>query len=189
MSHEAIDRLIASRVDVYSDLRKTAFVDNLLKISGGIISCLQSGRVLLICGNGGSAAQAVHLAGELVGRYKRERSALPAVALNTDPAVVTAIANDYSYDEIFARQVQAFGRIGGALLTISTSGNSRNLLRAAAVARELGLANYALLGRDGGELGKLCDTALIVPAWDTPLIQEVHDTAIHLICDLVDDAA
>lgn len=149
--------------------------------------CFAHRGKVLICGNGGSAAEAQHLAAELVGRFKApQRPGLPALALTADAAVLTAWANDAGYAEVFARQVQALGQPGDLLVGISTSGSSRNVLRAFEVARQQGLGCIALLGKDGGELAALADLALIVPCFDTQHIQEVQMVVIHLLCELIE---
>ena len=153
-----------------------------------LIDCLKDGGKILICGNGGSAADSQHIAAELVGRFKREREALPVIALTTDTSILTSIANDYSFDRVFSRQVEALGRPGDLLIMISTSGNSANLLQAAMAAREGGLGTLALLGRDGGELAGQVDLSIIVPSSDTARVQEGHTVIYHIICDLVEEA-
>ncbi len=147
---------------------------------------LAAGGKILACGNGGSASDAQHFVAELVGRYRDERPALAAVALNTDGAVLTCIANDYDYDRVFARQVEALGRPRDLLLAISTSGRSPNVLRALETARARGLATAALLGRDGGPAVPLADLALVVEAGETARIQEAHALLIHLLCEALD---
>lgn len=147
---------------------------------------LSNGGKLLIMGNGGSAADAQHLAAELVGRFLRERAGLPAIALTTDTSILTAVGNDYGFDHVFSRQVEALARPGDAVLGISTSGNSPNVLAALQAARQRGCRTLALLGRDGGEIAAEVDLPLIVPAWETPHIQEAHLTIIHLLCALLD---
>ena len=147
----------------------------------------RDGRILL-CGNGGSAADAQHLAAELVGRYQRERRALAAIALTTDTSVLTSVANDYDFDSVFARQVEGLGRKGDVLIGISTSGNSRNVLRAMACAKELGLKTIAFTGGSGGESARLADVAIIAPSSVTCHIQEMHIAAGHQICGLVEAA-
>ncbi len=143
---------------------------------------------LLVCGNGGSAADAQHLAAELVGRFKSpDRRGLPALALTADSAVMTAWSNDYGYDMVFARQVEAFGRPGDVLLGISTSGRSPNLVRAFEAAAERGIRRIALVGNDGGELRALADVALVVPSTDTQHIQEVHTVVMHALCELIEE--
>ncbi len=152
-----------------------------------IAACFAQGGKLLVCGNGGSAADAQHFAGELVGRFKQaERPGLPAIALGADPAVLTACANDYGYDDAFARQVEALGRPGDVLVGISTSGRSRNVVRALETARRLGLRTVALLGGDGGAVLPLAEQVLVVPSTDTQHVQEAHIALIHLICELVE---
>jgi len=147
-----------------------------------IFAALQADKPLLICGNGGSAADAMHIAGELVGRYLKDRRALKAMALATDPAVLTAWSNDVGYDSVFARQVEAYGEKGGVLWAISTSGNSKNVLRAAEAARKKGMTVLAMTGQGGGKLGPLADILLDVPSKNTPEIQQVHICLYHWIC-------
>lgn len=147
--------------------------------------CDRGGKAL-IAGNGGSAAQAQHLAAELVGRFDGERAPLPAVALSADSAVVTALANDYGFNWSFARQVAALGRAGDVFVAISTSGNSPNILAAADAARGLGLAVVGLTGRDGGALAQRCDLCLKAPALWAPLVQQLHLAAGHAICALIE---
>jgi D-sedoheptulose 7-phosphate isomerase len=147
----------------------------------------REGRVLA-CGNGGSALQAQHLATELVGRFRTERDPLPALALSADAGVVTAIANDYGYEQVFARQVRALGRPGDVLVAFSTSGRSSNLLGAVRAARERDMTTVAISGRDGGPLAGLADHALVVPFQDTARIQEGHLLVLHLLADRVDAA-
>ncbi len=147
---------------------------------------LAAGGKLLVFGNGGSAADAQHLAAELVNRYQLERPALPAVALTTDTSILTSIANDYHYDQVFVRQLKALGRAGDVALGISTSGRSANVLEALAAARERGLGTVGLTGREGGEMASWCDILITVPSSDTPRIQEVHAVVVHLLCELVD---
>ena len=150
------------------------------------MAALRAGRKVLICGNGGSAADSQHLAAELVGRFSRERRALPAVALTTDTSVLTAIANDFGFDRVFARQVEAHGQPGDVLIGISTSGGSRDVLAAVEAARERGLVTIGLTGRDGGGLGRAVDVHVNVPSQSTARAQEVHATILHVLCDLVE---
>jgi D-inositol-3-phosphate glycosyltransferase len=152
-----------------------------------VAECFAAGGKMLVCGNGGSAAQAQHLAGELVGRFRlSERRALPVVALTADSTVVTAWANDAGYDDVFARQVEALGRTGDVLVALSTSGRSPNVLRALQAARRQGVRAIGLLGRDGGRAQALVDVAITVPSQDTQRIQEMHLVAVHLLCELVE---
>jgi D-sedoheptulose 7-phosphate isomerase len=147
---------------------------------------LKGGGKLLLFGNGGSAADAQHLAAEFVNRFQIERPPLAALALTTDTSILTAVANDYDFLQVFAKQVQALGRPGDLAIGISTSGNSPNVAAGLKAARELGLATLALSGREGGPVAAAADLALIVNSRDTPRIQEVHITLGHVLCDLVD---
>ena len=144
------------------------------------------GGKLLVCGNGGSASDAQHLVAELVGRYVEERAALPALALNTDVAVLTSVANDYSYENVFVRQVQALGAPGDLFLAISTSGRSPNVVAGLSEARTRGLRTAALLGRDGGPAMRHAELAIVVPDQETARIQECHALMIHLLCEGID---
>lgn len=147
---------------------------------------LQAGGRVFIFGNGGSAADAQHLAAEFVNRFQVERPPLAALALTTDTSILTAVANDYDFSEVFAKQITALGRTGDVAWGISTSGGSPNVLQGLKKARELGLNTLALCGRDGGEMALLADIALIVRSADTPRVQEVHITIGHVLCDLID---
>jgi len=147
---------------------------------------LQNGGKILLFGNGGSAADAQHLAAEFVNRFQVERPPLAALALTTDTSILTAVANDYDFVQVFAKQVRALGRPGDLALGLSTSGNSPNVVEGLQAARELGLKTLALSGREGGPVSAAAELALIVPSWDTPRIQEVHITIGHVLCDLVD---
>jgi D-sedoheptulose 7-phosphate isomerase len=153
-----------------------------------VIETLKNGNKILLCGNGGSAADAQHIATELTGRYKIERKGLAGIALTTDTSALTAIANDYGYDRVFDRQVEALAREGDLVIGISTSGNSANIISAFRVARELGCRTIGLTGRDGGAISGVCDLNLIVPSDDTPRIQEIHILIGHTICQAVDNA-
>lgn len=151
-----------------------------------ICTALSAGRKILLCGNGGSAADAQHIAAELVGRYEQHRRAWPAIALTTDTSALTAVSNDYGYEELFARQIRALATPGDVLVAISTSGKSPNVLRAAQTARELGCATIALTGAGGEPLSSICDLAVIVPSNRTSRVQEAHITIGHLWCEMVD---
>jgi len=149
---------------------------------------LQGGHKVLLCGNGGSAADAQHIAAELSGRYKTERRGLPGIALTTDTSALTAIANDYGYDRIFDRQVEALANEGDLLIGISTSGNSDNVTSALRLAQEMGCTTLGMSGRDGGAMNEVCTLNLVVPSFDTPRIQEMHILIGHIICQAVDDS-
>jgi phosphoheptose isomerase len=151
-------------------------------------AALEAGGKVLIFGNGGSAADAQHAAAELVGRFARERRGLAAVALTSDSSIVTSVANDYGYDRVFARQIEALGRPGDVALGISASGASANVVAALGAAQSGGLKTIALTGRDGGVAGRRADIHINVPSDSTPRVQEVHRTLLHVICDLVERA-
>ncbi len=151
-----------------------------------LIRCVQGGGKILLCGNGGSAADAQHLAAELVGRFKKERAAIPAAALTTDSSVLTALGNDYGYERVFSRQVEALGRERDLLIVISTSGRSPNALLAAKTARRIGMTVVALTGQGGGELDPLADICIPVPSTDVARIQEAHIAVGHILCDLLE---
>ncbi|MEA3289716.1 MAG: D-sedoheptulose 7-phosphate isomerase [Campylobacterota bacterium] len=152
-----------------------------------IVDTLKNGNKVLLCGNGGSAADAQHIAAELTGRYKRERRGLPGIALTTDTSALTAIGNDYGYDRVFDRQVEALANCGDLIIGISTSGNSKNVISALELARSLGCKTVGLSGRDGGDMNEVCDINLVVPSDNTPRIQEMHILIGHTICQIVDD--
>jgi D-sedoheptulose 7-phosphate isomerase len=154
--------------------------------AGAMIAALRSGGRVFACGNGGSAADAQHFAAELVGRFERERAALGAIALTTDTSIVTAVANDYDFSRVFARQVEALGRPGDVLLGISTSGGSANVIAAFAAAKAGGMTTVALTGRDGGAVGAAADIHVNVPAASTARVQEVHRTLLHAVCALIE---
>lgn len=153
---------------------------------GAVVDCLSSGHKLLVCGNGGSAAEASHLATELVVRFVHDRRPYPAIALSDSGGTLTAAGNDYGFDEVFARQVRALGQVGDVLVALSTSGRSANIVRALRGARELGLTSVAFLGRDGGEARGLATIELIVPNQETARIQEAHLVLIHALCEAIE---
>ena len=148
--------------------------------------CLRDGGKVLVCGNGGSAADAQHMTGELLGRFLMERRALPAVALTVDTSTLTAVGNDYGYEDVFSRQVNGLGRAGDVLVAFSTSGNSVNVVRAIEAARAAGMTVVGLTGKGGGRMASMCDFLLDVPHAHTPLIQEMHEACMHLLCQLID---
>ena len=158
----------------------------LIHLAEHISKAFKNDRKLLMCGNGGSAADAQHLSAELVNRFQLERPPLPALALTTDTSIITSVANDYSYDEVFSKQIKALGVEGDILLAISTSGRSENVLSAIRTAKKKGLYTVGLIGGDGGEMRKLVDLALVVESDRTPRVQETHILAGHIICELVE---
>lgn len=171
-------------------VKEKFFKENILlikEVAETIAKTLNEGGKILIFGNGGSATDASHIAAEFVNRFKRERPGLPAIALNTDMAVITAIANDYDYSEIFAKQIKALGQQGDIAIGISTSGASRNILKAVEVARKRGLKTVAFTSKKGEKLISRVDYAFAVPSEETPRIQETHITLGHILCELVED--
>jgi D-sedoheptulose 7-phosphate isomerase len=159
---------------------------SILAAGAALVAALGAGGKVLVCGNGGSAADSQHFVAELVGRFTRERRAWPALALTTDTSILTAIGNDYGFDRVFARQVEAHGQPGDVLIGISTSGGSPDVLAAVDTARARGLVTIGLTGRDGGALGRAVDVHLNVPSPSTARTQEVHCTLLHVLCDLIE---
>jgi len=157
-----------------------------LRVGALAAQSLQLGGKILFCGNGGSASDSQHLSAELTGRFIKDRRPLAAVALTTDTSALTSIANDYAFEEVFARQVMALGRPGDLLVGISTSGNSKNIIRAVEEAKAIGMNSVGLLGRDGGQLRSLCDHAIVVPSDVTARIQESHILIGHTLCGLIE---
>ncbi|GAA6183478.1 MULTISPECIES: phosphoheptose isomerase [Alteromonadaceae] len=165
--------------------------ESIFKASQMMVDALIHGNKILSCGNGGSAGDAQHFSSELLNRYERDRPSLPAMALTTDSSTITSIANDYSYDEVFSKQVRALGQAGDILLAISTSGNSRNVINAMEAALSRDMTIVALTGKDGGEMAGLLgpnDVEIRVPSSRTARIQEVHLLVIHNLCECIDDS-
>ncbi len=152
-----------------------------------VVDSLKNGNKILLCGNGGSAADAQHIAAELTGRYKTERRGLPGIALTTDTSALTAIGNDYGYDRVFDRQVESLASKGDVIIGISTSGNSKNIISALKLGQEMGCKTIGFTGRDGGVMNEVCDINLIVPSDNTPRIQEMHILFGHTICQIIDN--
>ncbi len=185
MSNVEIARQMDRHLRVITEV-KEILIGPIAECAAMLVSVLNSGGKLLVMGNGGSAADAQHLAAELVGRFLIERRALPAIALTTDTSILTAVGNDYGFDQVFSRQVEALAASRDMVLGISTSGNSRNVINGLAVAREIGCSTVGLLGRDGGEIAGMVDLNLTVASTETPRVQEAHQLIIHIICDLVE---
>lgn len=182
---------IVQRINESIEVKKELLEDkelqaNIENIAVEIIGAIKSDNKLIMCGNGGSASDALHFAGEIVGRFQKERSAWPAVVLNADVATMTAIANDYSYDEVFARQAEGHVKPGDVFVGISTSGNSENVYRAMMVAKEKGAKTVAFVGKDGGKIAKIADYPVVVRCNTTARVQECHIMLIHIICELVE---
>ncbi|MCM1466638.1 MAG: D-sedoheptulose 7-phosphate isomerase [Alistipes sp.] len=182
---------IRNNIEESIDAKKKLLADDSLlsvveQVSRICIDAYEKGNKILVCGNGGSASDAQHMAGELVGRYKMERAGIPAIALNANTAVMTALGNDYDYDSIFEKQVAALGKKEDILFVISTSGNSQNTVRACEAAKKMGIITVALTGANGGILKTLCDHTINVPSDNTPRIQEMHILIIHSLCGLIE---
>jgi D-sedoheptulose 7-phosphate isomerase len=182
-----IEYLQHSREVLQAAIDDPAFAGTIAAIVERVAAALADGGKMLLAGNGGSAADAQHLAGEMLSRLNYDRAPGAAIALTTDSSVLTAIGNDYGYEQLFERQVRGLGRKGDVLIAISTSGRSPNILRALAAARELGLITVGLTGKSGGDMPALCDLCLRAPSDSTPLIQQIHITAGHVICGLVEE--
>jgi len=185
-SKELLARSLQEHLDAIQSLLSSSLAE--IEAAGRVIcEALLAGNKILLCGNGGSAADAQHIAAELVGRYEKERRAFPAVSLTTDTSALTALSNDYGYDEVFARQVAALAVAGDVLVAISTSGKSASIVKAADQARALGCRTIALTGCAGEPLSSHCDLAVVVPSDRTSRVQEAHITIGHLWCELVDN--
>jgi len=184
---ERIKHRLREAADLYSQMAEQ-LAEPTAQAAEVLIAALREGHTIYVCGDGGSAAQAQHIAGELVGRFMADRPALRCVALTTDTSVLTAVANDYSFEQVFERQVEALVREGDVLLLLSTSGSSANVLKAATRARKKGAKTIGLVGRSGGRLKELCDLSLSVPAETGPLIQEGHLVLLHILCGLIEQA-
>jgi D-sedoheptulose 7-phosphate isomerase len=182
-----IAREIQESISVKTELGRAA-AEQIAAAATAIVACLRAGGKLIVFGNGGSASDAQHMVAELVGRYTVKRQALAAIALTTNTSSLTAIANDFGFEDIFARQLEALAKPQDVVLAISTSGNSPNVLRALDTAKTLGLKRIGLTGNDGGKLRDIVDISLIVPSSSTPRIQEVHTLVIHILCGIVENA-
>jgi D-sedoheptulose 7-phosphate isomerase len=182
---DVFDRAFAETVRLHEAVRRLDRAP-VFRAVDAIVAAVQTGKVLAF-GNGGSASDAQHFTAELVGRYLRERRALPAIALTGDTSVLTAVGNDYGFDHVFARQVEALGSAGDVALGISTSGQSPNIVAALKVAHARGLVTIALTGGDGGPVGRAAGIHINVPDRATPRVQEVHRTLLHVMCELVED--
>ncbi|MCD6527977.1 MAG: D-sedoheptulose 7-phosphate isomerase [Desulfuromonas sp.] len=180
-----ISQHINSHIEVFQQVVPPMAAD-VERCARRMCQALRQGNKILVMGNGGSAADAQHFAAELVGRFLKNRAALAAIALTTDTSILTAVANDFGYEQVFSRQVEALAQPGDVVVGISTSGNSANVLRALNMAADKECTTVGLLGRDGGEIASQVDLALTVAVNDTPRIQEVHLTLIHILCDLIE---
>ena len=184
-----MENIIQKRFKECGEVRARFLKENLpkfLETINLISQAFERGNKLLLFGNGGSAADAQHIAAEFVNRYIIDRPPLPAIALTTDTSILTSVSNDLAFQEIFARQVKALGKDGDVAIGLSTSGNSSNVIKAFEVAREMGIKTVALAGNDGGMLAKIADIAMIVPSSSTPRIQETHILVAHILCEMVE---
>lgn len=175
---------IAVKTALLTDVQQ---IDLIQRIAASIVETLRRGNKVIFCGNGGSFADSIHLAAEFVSRFQRERGPLAGVALGTNNSTLTAIGNDYSFAEVFSREVGAIGQVGDILVAISTSGNSENILRAVQVAQEIGIQVFGMTGQNGGSLAKIAES-LKIPSLKTARIQESHILAGHIICELAENA-
>jgi D-sedoheptulose 7-phosphate isomerase len=192
MNADSAQSLAAARIRDCAALMKSlpespAYLGTVVKVAEAMTKCLRSGNKILFFGNGGSAADAQHLAAELSGRFLKERKSLSGWALTTNSSVLTAIGNDYSFDEVFARQVQGIGNPDDVAFAITTSGNSPNVLRAVDVARDMKLVTVGLTGRTGGKLRSVADHCICIPSDHTPRIQEAHILTGHILCELIEE--
>jgi D-sedoheptulose 7-phosphate isomerase len=183
----AVARIGECATVMQSMLKSSAYLSAVVRTAEAMTKCLRSGSKILFFGNGGSAADAQHLAAELSGRFLKERASLAGWALTTNSSVLTAIGNDYSFDEIFARQIQGIGSPGDVAFAITTSGNSPNVLRALSVAREQKLITVGLTGKSGGKMGSAVDHCISIPSDQTPRIQEGHILTGHILCELIEE--
>ncbi len=163
------------------------YMERIYEVGSIMATAIREGNKVILFGNGGSAADAQHIAAEIVGRYMKERRALPAIALTTDTSILTAVGNDYGFETVFERQVEALCQPGDVAVGISTSGNSENVIRAIRKAHDLGATTVAFTGRNGGKLAELVHYAFIVPSYETPRIQECHITLGHVLCEIIDE--
>ena len=183
---ERINKVLDEQILNLTNLKDNGYKENLINIVDLIVKCLKNGNKVLICGNGGSAADSQHFAAELVGRFKLERKGLPAIALTTDTSILTCMGNDYGYDSIFSRQVEALGNEGDVLIGFSTSGNSKNVILAIEEGKNKGLITVGFLGKDGGKLKEMVDYDFTFNYTETARVQEHHLMTYHLICEFVE---
>ena len=187
MMEKIVEQIFSESIAVKQETLKKN-LPQIVDAAGIIIKALENQHKILLCGNGGSAADSQHIAAEFVGRFQKERKAWPAIALTTDTSALTALGNDYSFDIVFSRQLEALGQKGDVLIAISTSGNSKNVLEAVKKAKILGIQTVGVTGGSGGQLASLCDVAIVAASPQTARIQESHLCIFHAICELVENA-
>lgn len=185
---DRIKEILLESIQVKEELLHN-HIAKIIEITEAVLECLKKGGKVILCGNGGSASDSQHIAAELVGRFKKERAALPAIALTVNTSILTAIANDYGYEFVFARQIEALAQKNDIIIGISTSGKAKNVNLALKQSRKMGLKTIALTGGDGGELAKAADIALLVPSAITARVQEAHICIGHIVCELVEKCA
>ena len=183
---KTVEQIFAESIEVKQGTLKKN-LPQIIAAAEAVISAFKGGHKLFFCGNGGSAADSQHIAAEFVGRFQKERKAWPAIALTTDSSALTALGNDYTFDIVFSRQLQALGQKGDVLIAISTSGNSKNILEAVKQAKALGIISVGVTGGNGGQLADLCDIAIVAASSKTARIQESHLVIFHTICELVEN--
>lgn len=183
-----IKNTILKQSENLNAIANTDYIDSVEKAVEIQIKALKSNHKILIAGNGGSAADAQHFAAELVGRFIKERKGYAAIALTTDTSILTSVANDYAYNQVFSRQIEALGQEGDVFIGLSTSGNSENIIEAVKLAKQQGLTTIGMLGKDGGKLASLCDVSMVVPFEVTARVQETHGLTVHIMCELVEEA-
>jgi len=184
---DRIKDIFLESIQIKEELMRTNIVQ-IIEIADLIIDCLKKNGKVLLFGNGGSASDCQHIAAELIGRFKKDRTALAAIALTTNTSVITSLANDYGYEIVFSKQIEALGQKNDIIIGISTSGKAKNVACGIKQAKKMGLKTVALTGGDGGELAKLADVSLLVPSAVTARIQEAHITIGHIICELVEES-
>ncbi len=184
--NEIINNYLSNSLNYVQKLKLSEY-DSIVKSAEAIIKAFRNKKKLLICGNGGSASDSQHLAAELVGRFKKERKSFPAISLNTDTSIITAIANDYDYSKTFSRQIEGLGNTGDVLLLISTSGKSKNIIDAAKVAKKKKVKTIGLTGSNKSILSRNCDICILAPSKETCHVQELHSIIIHLLCILIEE--
>lgn len=183
---DIIEQNMREQMQLLERIMKTDYADSMIEAAGCILHAMQTGHKVLIAGNGGSAADAQHMAAELVVRFEKDREGFPAMALTTDSSILSAGGNDYGFDAVYERQIQALGFEGDIFIAISTSGNSENIIRAVRMAGNKKMKVIGMMGQDGGRMKSLCDIALCVPHDRTARIQEIHEHTIHTLCQLVE---
>ncbi|MBL7156833.1 MAG: D-sedoheptulose 7-phosphate isomerase [Candidatus Omnitrophica bacterium] len=182
-----IKKMIKANQEVVGKLLSEENLDAITTAAEGIISALKKGGKVLVFGNGGSAADSQHMVAELVGRFKKERKGIPAIALTANTSTITALSNDYGYEVTFARQIEALAKKGDVAIGISTSGTAKNVIAAVERSKEMGLLTIGLTGKGGGKIKAIADLSIVVKSDDTPRIQEAHILVIHILCELVED--